>query len=376
MFKDKKNARLCYCSYDNSFYSSLEVNSFKYGLVKGGYDGTLLLYTLLGRNVKYESQWIAANIFVTKCDLVATNVDNYELLQVLHKHKIYIIGTQMETRTNISLGDYVLTAAAFNWSQLYTLAFDKAFNKSLGGLTAYAGYESGAVYLAEFSPFIEQDVRDAFDIEETQMNIIGAMNHIFKGPVYDNQVPPTMRIAPNQTPNVQELYSMNWTISGVELDYTVLKPPNYDDKSLPVSIVNATYVLVSLFDVVVVVLMCWVYFNRSHEVIENAQPLFLYMVLLGSAVGMSTVIPLSQQIKITADDAYRLGKVGIEALRDFSVDSACGSLPWLLTTGQLKSLSSSSSSFSLYIYLSIFSPLSLRIWVDYSRTDSQNMATA
>jgi hypothetical protein len=65
----------------------------------------------------------------------------------------------------------------------------------------------------------------------------------------------------------------------------------------------------------------WVYLHREHRVLRAAQPPFLYMLALGSAISASTVIPIS------FDESY--------GWSEQQLSRACMAIPWLLSLGHI-----------------------------------------
>jgi hypothetical protein len=67
--------------------------------------------------------------------------------------------------------------------------------------------------------------------------------------------------------------------------------------------------------------VAWVYLHREHRVLRAAQPPFLYMLALGSAISASTIIPIS------FDESY--------GWSEQQLSRACMAIPWLLSLGHI-----------------------------------------
>jgi hypothetical protein len=67
--------------------------------------------------------------------------------------------------------------------------------------------------------------------------------------------------------------------------------------------------------------IAWVYLNREHRVLRAAQPPFLYMLALGSAISASTIVPIS------FDESY--------GWSEQQLSRACMAIPWLLSLGHI-----------------------------------------
>jgi hypothetical protein len=65
----------------------------------------------------------------------------------------------------------------------------------------------------------------------------------------------------------------------------------------------------------------WVYIHRKHRVLRAAQPQFLYVVALGAAISVSTIIPIS------FDESY--------GWSEQQLSRACMAIPWLLSLGHI-----------------------------------------
>jgi len=74
--------------------------------------------------------------------------------------------------------------------------------------------------------------------------------------------------------------------------------------------------------------------HRNHPLLKISQPVFLLIILLGASIGLSSIISfVSMHISISSQQAYNIGKAGIESLSSSSANAACQSLGWLLITG-------------------------------------------
>jgi len=157
-----------------------------------------------------------------------------------------------------------------------------------------------------------EQIREELDLERERMIDGDPVSYVFKGPVVDKAG--QQKVAPGASLSLYEVYTMNWTIAGVDhIDVTVI-PPIHDDQNLPEALLNATYFFMSLAFLVIVVLMIWTYYHRKHPVIKFAQPVFLMLLLSGSLIGICTVIPLMHQVKISDMLAYTLGTEGLQVL--------------------------------------------------------------
>lgn len=65
----------------------------------------------------------------------------------------------------------------------------------------------------------------------------------------------------------------------------------------------------------------WVYIHREHRVLRGAQPHFLYVLAVGSAISASTLIPISLDER--------------NGLSEEQLSKACMSIPWLLSLGHI-----------------------------------------
>jgi heme A synthase len=262
--------------------------------------------------------------------LFVTNVDSIEGPRVAVTGDMYVIGSNVDTRLSLT-NDLVLTSAISSWDEMYKRILNTAFNSSLHSFTEFDGYEENAVTLTAFSPFVTNNIRELVNAELKILVDEGPKNRIFIGPVDDNKG--IRQICDGCQLSMAEIYAMDWTISNVtNLDWKLIYPA-HDDNRLSEAVVNFFYFLLAFFYAAVCALALWVYLKREHPVIKFAQPVFIYFLLLGILVGISTILPLTYQIPVTPEQAYTLGADDIDTLSDPWVDEACQSLGWLLITG-------------------------------------------
>ena len=130
-----------------------------------------------------------------------------------------------------------------------------------------------------------------------------------------------------------EVFYMNWTISGVtHLGNYDVTYPTHDSNFIPLaasSFVISLFVLLSLFG-----LYCayWTYTNRKSMIVIYAQPFFLYLVICGCIIGLSSLVPMSLDPGILKSD-ITWSSTGIEDKSIPEMDSACQSQIWLLAIG-------------------------------------------
>ena len=82
------------------------------------------------------------------------------------------------------------------------------------------------------------------------------------------------------------------------------------------------YVLCGIIMAASLGFMMWTWFNRTERIVNISQPMFLYMICLGTIMMGSAMIPLS-----------------IDDENDKNADAACMSVPWLVFVGFTTSFS-------------------------------------
>lgn len=107
---------------------------------------------------------------------------------------------------------------------------------------------------------------------------------------------------------------------------------------LPPSVRIIGFVLLGIAWSICVGNCIWVAVNRKHRVLLAAQPLFLYQLALGSAIVVSTIVPLS----FDENQGWSVEKLS----------SACTSLPWLVVIGHLLQ------------YMALFTKVSYTLYVN------------
>lgn len=330
MFKDRPSAKICYLKANDFNISTLDANAFVYGLRKANFANEVYSYTIKSNNVAYESNWAAKEFIKFGCSLFVTNVDSLEGPKVVVREGVYVIGSNVDTRLSLS-NDLVLTSAITSWDEMYKRILNTAFNNSLNSIVEFDGYEENAVTLTDFSPFVTNNIRELVNAELKILLDVGPKNRIFVGPVYDNKG--KLRIYDETLPSMASVYGMDWTIANVtNLDWKLVYPV-HDDNRISNAVMYFFYVLLSIIYAAVCALALWVYLKREHPVIKFAQPVFIYFLLLGILVGISTILPLTYQIPVSDEQAYTLGAENINTLSDPWVDEACQSLGWLMITG-------------------------------------------
>jgi hypothetical protein len=64
-----------------------------------------------------------------------------------------------------------------------------------------------------------------------------------------------------------------------------------------------------------------IYFNQKYRVISASQPIFLYQLCLGSAMVVTSILPMSFDEN--------------SGWTEFDLSSACKSIPWLIILGHI-----------------------------------------
>ena len=309
---------VCFVIYAFDPLCLVDVNGFRYGLDMAGYTKPLLTYTIVSNNLAYEANWIGGEFASMGCTMFSTNIDSVNAQIQLENAGAYVIGNLIDNRlyeVGNAGGDNVLTSSVLSWSAVYADLINHAFNQTLIDKEELDGLEVGATYLAPFSPYVPNSVRKSVAEETARVLVEDPTSYIFKGPVYDNSVPPILKVPPGEVPTMDELYTTDWLAQGIEEVELQLVPPHYNGHELPEGLIIFTYVLVALILMLLVAVAYWVWKQRNHTVIKFAQPPFLITLLVGAAVGLSTIIPLaSVTIEVTDEMAYTLGTSGVESL--------------------------------------------------------------
>jgi hypothetical protein len=103
-------------------------------------------------------------------------------------------------------------------------------------------------------------------------------------------------------------------------------PPVKEDKNYIGTSGRATgYALMGIVMVLSITSMIWTIVRRNERVVRSSQPLFLFLVSLGSFIMASTIVPLSAEESFTSN---------LDGL-----DKACQAMPWLYVMGAIVAFS-------------------------------------
>ena len=124
---------------------------------------------------------------------------------------------------------------------------------------------------------------------------------------------------------------MDWEVAGVVNDgYLMPDYPHHDPNYVPDALIGVVYGVYSVLAVAILYFGYWVYVNKPSIVVRLAQPFFLYLVLLGCAVGITTLVPLTFDHS-SYDINYHDPNLTHKSFP--RLDAACEAQLWLLATG-------------------------------------------
>lgn len=184
----------------------------------------------------------------------------------------------------VLLGDNILSSAIFNWTESYSYFLRLFYNDMLGRRVHFGDYNDGTVLLSKLSSRVPPRVIDVLQKEMRIMDSVGAENYVLCGnngqPVYDNAK--NLRVSAGKCLSINELYTTDWVIFGVR-DLGTYKPvpPDFDDQTIPGSMVVTAQVFLGLFLCVTAALALWLFLRRDHVIVKFAQPKYLCVVLIG-----------------------------------------------------------------------------------------------
>jgi hypothetical protein len=262
------------------------------------------------------------------CDIYMQHVDPRNGLEIFANAGKFAIGSFSDARTFI--GSRILVSSMFSWNSLYYRLIQSHFEGKSGYQVLFEGFEDGAAYIADISPLVPPEIRNILTYEEDMMKSVGSLNYVLCGPVYDTNN--NLRIANNTCPSLNDLYSQNWFIRGtIDLGVFVAYP-TYNDNRVPVVFITTALTVMSLLICLIACFVIWTYVHRDHPVIKFAQPVSLYIVAVGCAFGLFSIIPISYQHEITDKEAFQ-GEDYIRSISSVKADQACQLTPWLIVTG-------------------------------------------
>lgn len=321
---------LCFMrAFDNSEFL-LNLNAFAHGFSKYNPRGRILEMYINSYDDAYTTVRGASNFLSSgKCKIFALNIDNPHGLKIFTDNGQMAIGSYYDARK--SYGNLIITSSLLNWKPLYLRMLQQYFDGTSDNSFLLNGFNDGAVYLADLSLMMPPEVHAIINSEINTMNTLGADNVVLCGPARDSFG--HLRYASGYCPSVVERYSIDWVYQNItSLGLFVPDPPSHSDNSIPNSGIYAAITLMSLLYVFVLFCILWTYKYREHPLIKFAQPKYLYCICVGCFVGLSTIIPLTYQLRVSDAEAF-LGSQAIITMNNVAVDRACQSLPWLLVVG-------------------------------------------
>ncbi len=142
-------------------------------------------------------------------DIIAQHQDSTEPQKAAAERGKLSIGYDSDMRQFV--GDTVLTSPVWNWGVYYTQTVQAALDGTWKTHQYWGGMKDGVVGLADFSPKVPQDVRDA--VAKAQARIESGEWDVFYGPIKDQSG--AVKVAEGQKMTDDEILNMNWFVEGV-----------------------------------------------------------------------------------------------------------------------------------------------------------------
>lgn len=186
------------------------INAFTLGVKSVNEDASVhVVWTDEWENEAKEQD--AANTLINelKADVLTYHQNQHYVAKVADEAGVYSIGYNAVEE---GLSDDYLTAAVWDWNALY-YQIVREYMQGKGNTVKrhWFGIDTGVVALSEYSPLVEEGIRQRVEQAKTEMN---EGNDVFSGLIYDNNG--TIRCGEGESISDEILLEkMDWFVDGV-----------------------------------------------------------------------------------------------------------------------------------------------------------------
>lgn len=186
------------------------INAFTLGVKSVNEDASVhVVWTDEWENEAKEQD--AANTLINelKADVLTYHQNQHYVAKVADEAGVYSIGYNAVEE---GLSDDYLTAAVWDWNALY-YQIVREYMQGKGNTVKrhWFGIDTGVVALSEYSPLVEEGIRQRVEQAKTEMN---EGNDVFSGLIYDNKG--TIRCGEGESISDEILLEkMDWFVDGV-----------------------------------------------------------------------------------------------------------------------------------------------------------------
>ncbi len=186
------------------------INAFTLGVKSVNEDASVhVVWTDEWENEAKEQD--AANTLINelKADVLTYHQNQHYVAKVADEAGVYSIGYNAVEE---GLSDDYLTAAVWDWNALYyQIVREYMQGKGNAVKRHWFGIDTGVVALSEYSPLVEEGIRQRVEQAKTEMN---EGNDVFSGLIYDNSG--TIRCGEGESISDEILLEkMDWFVDGV-----------------------------------------------------------------------------------------------------------------------------------------------------------------
>ncbi len=146
-------------------------------------------------------------------DVLAMHTDALSPLEAADRNGIWSIGYNYDNSS--SYPDTYLTAAVWNWENIYTELINHRLQGTFSGKHYWQGIDTGIASVTAVSPKADKDI--AARIAQEKARIESGSFDVFYGPVTDNEG--NLRIAEGESMSDKNMLdSFDWYVEGVSID--------------------------------------------------------------------------------------------------------------------------------------------------------------
>lgn len=151
----------------------------------------------------------AKSLLDVGADVITQHVDSPAPQEAAQEAHVYSIGYNSDMAKFAPNAH--LTAAIWQWGNLYKKIVMEVKNKTWKSSNIWAGMDEGVVDIAPFGKMVPENVRK--HVLEVRQKIKNKEFVIFKGPLYDQNK--NLRVKDGEKMTDQEIWSMSWFVDGV-----------------------------------------------------------------------------------------------------------------------------------------------------------------
>lgn len=306
------------------------LNAFTLGVRKYNPTARVLSYTINTWSDPFVEQQTAQWFLDDgRCEVLAQHTDHVSSLDIFTSANKFVIGSNSDSKPII--GEHVLASAIFSWGVILEESIESILDSSFNESVPIGGIQQGAVDISPLSGLCNDEIRNAVMQERSQIVDSYTNTYLFCGPIYDSLA--LLRIPSGQCADNVMYSTMDWHVLGViDLGIFSVIPPTHNDSQIGIEVIVSAAIIVFFVVICAIFFAVWLISNNSHPLIQYAQPYCLFVTILGSVIGVSSLIPMWFSPSISDQTAYDAGSSLVE-MSFPQMDRCCQTIPFLIMTG-------------------------------------------